>query len=344
MGKLHTIREGSASKSRSTPSNSHKQPPPANAQNLGPLFNKDLGQHILKNPLVVNGIIERADIKPTDTVLEVGPGTGNLTVKLLEKAKKVVAVEKDARLAAELVKRTHTCHDPHSGAPLHRRLSVLVDDFLAVDPLPHFDVVVSNTPYQISSPLIFKLLQHRPPFRAAVLMFQREFALRLIAAPGDALYSRLSVNVQLLATVEHAMKIGKNNFRPPPKVESSVVVVRPRIPPPPVAFGEWDGLVRVAFVRKNKTLAGNFKCDAVLAMLDANHRAYCALHSIAVSRDFSVRSAVDAVLSTPLPTPFSAAASDSTVQTFGQLRASKMTIDDFLQLLCAFHARHIHFS
>lgn len=72
---------------------------------LGPLFNKDLGQHILKNPLVVNGIVDKAGIRSTDTVLEVGPGTGNLTVKLLEKGKKLVAVEADPRLAAELTKR-----------------------------------------------------------------------------------------------------------------------------------------------------------------------------------------------------------------------------------------------
>ncbi len=64
---------------------------------------------------------------------------------------------------------------------------------------------------------MFKLLLHRPFFRCAVLMFQREFAQRLVAKPGDALYCRLSVNTQLLARVEHLMKVGKNNFRPPPK-------------------------------------------------------------------------------------------------------------------------------
>jgi 18S rRNA (adenine1779-N6/adenine1780-N6)-dimethyltransferase len=73
-------------------------------------------------------------------------------------------------------------------------------------------------------------------FRCAILMFQREFALRLVARPGDELYCRLSVNVQLLAKVEHIMKVGKNNFRPPPKVESSVVRIEPKNPPPPISF------------------------------------------------------------------------------------------------------------
>ena len=83
-------------------------------------------------------------------------------------------------------------------------------------------------------------------------MFQREFALRLIAKPGDELYCRLSVNVQLYAKVDHIMKVGKNNFRPPPQVESSVVRLEPKNPPPPVNAKEFDGLLRILFVRKHK--------------------------------------------------------------------------------------------
>lgn len=83
-------------------------------------------------------------------------------------------------------------------------------------------------------------------------MFQREFALRLVARPGDELYCRLSVNVQLFAKVDHIMKVGKNNFRPPPQVESSVVRLEPKNPPPPVDAKEFDGLLRVVFTRKNK--------------------------------------------------------------------------------------------
>jgi 18S rRNA (adenine1779-N6/adenine1780-N6)-dimethyltransferase len=85
-------------------------------------------------------------------------------------------------------------------------------------------------------------------------MFQREFALRLVAKPGDSDYCRLSANVQLLAKVDHIMKVGKNNFRPPPKVESSVVRMEPRYPPPPIDFDEWDGLLRIVFGKKHLTL------------------------------------------------------------------------------------------
>lgn len=176
----------------------------------GIVFNKTFGQHILKNPLVVNSMVEKAAIKSTDVVLEIGPGTGNMTVKLLEKAKKVVACEVDPRMAAELTKRVQ-------GTPLHSKLHVMMGDVLKNE-LPFFDCCVANMPYQISSPFVFKLLLHRPFFRCAILMFQREFAQRLVAQPGDKLYCRLSVNTQLLAKIDHVMKVGKNNFRPPPKV------------------------------------------------------------------------------------------------------------------------------
>lgn len=202
-----------------------------------PIFDKSLGQHILKNPMVSKTIVDKAHLKTTDTVLEIGPGTGNVTMKILEQCKKCIAVEMDPRMAAEITKRVR-------GAPEQRKLEVIVGDFLKVD-LPYFDVCISNTPYQISSPLIFKLLFHKPMWRCAVLMFQREFAMRLVARPGDALYCRLSANVQLLAKVVHVMKVGKNNFRPPPKVESSVVRIELIQPPPPINFDEWDGMLRI---------------------------------------------------------------------------------------------------
>merc|ERR1712243_540417 len=209
-------------------------------------------------------MVEKAALRPSDVVLEVGPGTGNMTVKLLENVKKVVAMEIDTRLVAELQKRV-------LGTPLQNKLQIIVGDAIKSE-LPFFDVCVANMPYQISSPFVFKLLLHRPFFRCAILMFQREFAQRLVASPGDKLYCRPSVNTQLLARVDHIMKVGKNNFRPPPKVESSVVRIEPKNPPPPINFKEWDGLTRVAFVRKNKTLGAAFSQTAVLMMLDKNYR------------------------------------------------------------------------
>ncbi|BFZ53658.1 Dimethyladenosine transferase [Savitreella phatthalungensis] len=248
-------------------------------------FNKDFGQHILKNPLVAQGIVDKAELKPSDTVLEVGPGTGNLTVRILEQARRCVAVEMDPRMAAELAKRVQ-------GKPeQQKRLEIVLGDVIKTDPLPHFDVCISNTPYQISSPLVFKLLACKPPPRCAVLMFQREFALRLIARPGDALYCRLSVNVQMWARVRHIMKVGRNNFRPPPQVESSVVRIEPKTPPPPVPFHEWDGMLRICFGRKNKTLGAIFRQTAVLDLCERNYKTWLAMQDggAGASQDISMQ-------------------------------------------------------
>lgn len=287
----------------------------------GVMFNTGVGQHILKNPLIVNSIIDKAAIRPTDVVLEVGPGTGNMTVKLLEKAKKVVACELDTRLVAELQKRVQ-------GSAVSNKLQILVGDVLKTD-LPFFDLCVANLPYQISSPFVFKLLLHRPFFRCAVLMFQREFAMRLVAKPGDKLYCRLSINTQLLARVDHLMKVSKNNFKPPPKVESSVVRIEPKNPPPPINFQEWDGLVRIAFVRKNKTLAASFKSNAVQELLEKNYRIHCSLHNVAIPEDFSISEKIDKILADT---------------GFSEKRARTMDIDDFIRLLHGFNAEGIHFS
>ncbi|KRY40273.1 putative dimethyladenosine transferase [Trichinella spiralis] len=290
-------------------------------------FKTTYGQHILKNPLIVNSIIEKAAIKQGDTIFEVGPGTGNLTV---------VACEIDYRLAAELTKRVQ-------GSALQSKLEILPGDALKVQ-WPFFDVCVANLPFQISSPFVFRLLLHRPPFRCAVLMFQKEFAERLVAKPGDRLYCRLSVNVQLLAKVNAVIRVGRNNFRPPPKVDATVVRFELKMPPPPIdfqvctliyfllvlhnLFQEWDGLLRIAFLRKNKSLSSAFKFKKVLDMLDKNYRVHCSVNNIKIEDDFNVKSEVYRILNE---------------KNFQDCRARTMTIDDFLILLEAFNSAGFHF-
>lgn len=107
--------------------------------------------------------------------------------------------------------------------------------------------------------------------------------MRLFAKPGDRLYSRLSVNAQMWAKIDHVMKVGKNNFKPPPAVESSVVRLVPKNPRPQISYDEWDGLLRVVFVRKNKTLrASFFGTTSVMDMLEINYRTWCAQNDIAL--------------------------------------------------------------
>lgn len=101
-------------------------------------------------------------------------------------------------------------------------------------------------------------------------MVQREFALRLIARPGDSLYSRLSVNAQFFSKVSHVMKVSKKNFTPPPQVESSVVRMEPRTDRPNISWDEWDGMLRVCFMRKNKTMNATWTASKVRAMVEQN--------------------------------------------------------------------------
>lgn len=285
-------------------------------------FKKEYGQHILKNPLVVTTIVEKAALRPTDVVLEVGPGTGNMTMKMLERAKTVVACEIDQRLIGELEKRV-------MNTPYRNKLKIIAGDVLKTD-LPYFDICVANLPYQISSPFVFKLLEHRPYFRCAILMFQREFAHRLVAKPGDKLYCRLSVNCQFLARVDLIMKVGRNCFRPPPKVESNVVRIEPRNPPPDINFKEWDGMLRICFIRKNKSLAATFHQTTVLELLKKNYFAYCALKNIPIDPEIDIKSKVENILKSD--------------DIFQKLRPRSMGIDDFLKLLCAFNSNGFHFT
>ncbi|KAF8904700.1 S-adenosyl-L-methionine-dependent methyltransferase [Gymnopilus junonius] len=287
-----------------------------------PIFNTArFGQHILKSTATAQKIVDAANLKPTDKVMEVGPGTGNLTVKILEKAKHVTAIEMDPRMAAEVIKRVQ-------GTPEQRKLEVIIGDFVKAE-IPYFDVCISNTPYQISSPLVFRLLSHRPIFRVAILMFQREFALRLVARPGTVLWSRLSANVQLYAKVDNIINVSRNDFRPPPQVESSVIRLVPIDPPPPVKFEEFDGMNRIIFSRPNKTVRGNFQAKGVMKMLEQNRSTWLSLQGMPIDDDRPINKIVDDVL---------------TEQGHTESRAAKMDIDDLLKLLAAFHEVGIHFS
>jgi 18S rRNA (adenine1779-N6/adenine1780-N6)-dimethyltransferase len=289
-------------------------------QKQGITFNKDLGQHILKNPLVITSMIDKANLHQSDVVMEVGPGTGNMTVRILERGvKKVVAFEVDTRLVAELEKRVQL-------TPFKRHLTVVVGDVLKQD-WPFFDVCLANLPYQISSPFVFKLLLHRPYFKCALVMFQKEFALRLVAKPGDKLYSRLSVNTQLLARADIIMNVGKNNFKPPPKVDSAVVRIEQRNPPPDIDFSEWDTFLRVCFNRKNKTLRASFMNGHVIRDLKRN---YCYMKQLTPEneRDLDIKSLIEDVLKE---------------KNMMESRTRHMDITDFLSLLSAFNAKGFHF-
>ncbi|HDY73805.1 MAG TPA: ribosomal RNA small subunit methyltransferase A [Euryarchaeota archaeon] len=202
--------------------------------------NKIQGQNFLVDPAVAKREVEAAELTKSDVVLEVGPGLGALTEHILSTGCKVVAVERDPSFIKILKSRFPT-----------DRLELICADVMKID-LPDFNVVVSNIPYVISSPLTFKLLEHG--FECGVLTFQMEFAERLVAEPGEWEYSRLSVGAGYYADIEILEELHPRLFYPPPRVRSAVVKIVPRPPKIDVDKTVFFKLVRGMFTVKKKTV------------------------------------------------------------------------------------------
>lgn len=213
------------------------------SQTKGP--KKSLGQHWLKDRDVLAGIAGAADIRPTDTVLEIGPGLGTLTSELLKRAEKVVAVELDDQLAAKL-----------PGQFPGKNLEVIHQDILEFDltQLPEGYVVVANVPYYITSKIIQLLMTSSNRPRTTVLLVQKEVAERLAAGPGDM--SILAVSAQVYAEVVLDDVVPAEFFTPPPKVDSQVVVLTTRSQPlvDPNEEKKFFRVVKAGFSAKRKKL------------------------------------------------------------------------------------------
>lgn len=181
---------------------------------------KKLGQNFLIDKNIAQKEIDYANITKDDIVLEIGPGNGILTKLLAEKAKKVIAIEIDEKLVDNLKNF------------IPDNVDLIHEDALKVDfgSLPKFNKIVSNLPFQISSPITFKFLEHN--FDLAVLIYQKEFADRMVATVGSKDYSRLSVGVFYKTKCEIIDIVPKTFFKPQPKVDSGIVRLIPRKKPP----------------------------------------------------------------------------------------------------------------
>ena len=216
-----------------------------------PRARKRFGQHFLE-PAWVAKLVDAVNPQPTDTFLEIGPGRGALTQVLAPRVARVVAVEIDRDLVAALPSRVPANVSVIEGDFLETDLSrVMADERLPVR-------VIGNLPYNVSSPILFTLLDAADEgrmFRDATLMLQKEVADRLVASPGSRDYGSLAIQVALLAQVERLLTLPPGAFRPPPKVTSAVV--RLRFHPPAVDVGNrstFERLVRGMFLQRRKTL------------------------------------------------------------------------------------------
>jgi 16S rRNA (adenine1518-N6/adenine1519-N6)-dimethyltransferase len=210
---------------------------------------KSLGQNFLHDQNLARWIVDQAEITVEDYVVEIGPGLGALTRFLLEKGAHVLAIEKDARLAKFLHSRFGD-----------ERLEIVNIDALKFDPRVLFGhrcvKLIGNLPYNISSPLLSKFLEHPSPISLCLFTLQKEMARRLSASPCTHDYGALTLRVQLHHRVKYLRSVAATVFLPRPEVDSSVVRFEPR---DPIELPEHDDelllkLIRVGFSQRRKQL------------------------------------------------------------------------------------------
>ncbi|MEO0399849.1 MAG: 16S rRNA (adenine(1518)-N(6)/adenine(1519)-N(6))-dimethyltransferase RsmA [Pseudomonadota bacterium] len=218
---------------------------------------KTLGQHFLLDLNITRKIVRLAGVNASDAALEVGPGPGGLTRAILETGARLTAIERDNR-CEPLLRELSAAFDD--------RLSIVLEDALAADERAHVSApvkILSNLPYNISTPLLIKWIKanHQdaaPLWSVMALMFQKEVADRILAAPGGKAYGRLSIIAQAGARPERGFDLPARAFTPPPKVDSTVVIFHPR-------HADRDGLARLeaiakaAFAQRRKMLRASMK-------------------------------------------------------------------------------------
>jgi len=212
---------------------------------------KTLGQNFVIDGNTIRRIVAAAHLDPGETVLEVGPGLGSLTLGLLDAAARVVAVEIDPKLAARLPQTVAEFRPGAAG-----NLDVVPADALRVTELPHAPTaLVANLPYNVAVPVVLHLLEHFPTLRHGLVMVQDEVADRLCAGPGNKTYGIPSLKAAWYAGMRKAGVIGMNVFWPAPKIHSGLVSFERREPPATTASRtEVFAAIDAAFAQRRKTL------------------------------------------------------------------------------------------
>lgn len=252
---------------------------------MTPRPRKQFAQHWLRSDKALNQIVAAAKVTKSDRLLEIGPGTGILTRRLLPLAQSVVAVEIDRDLCQSLAKQLGQVEN----------FLLLQGDILSLDLSAHLaafpafqklNKVVANIPYNITGPILECLLGKisnpaKEPYELIVLLVQKEVAERLYAKPKSKAFGALSVRVQYLAECELVCTVPAGAFYPPPKVDSAVVRLRPRVVEPAAVDPQYlETLVKLGFAEKRKMLRNNLKeiverdrLTHLLEQLDVNPQA-----------------------------------------------------------------------
>jgi len=216
-------------------------------------LNKSLGQKYLIDKNKRDQIINFGNITKDDVVLEIGTGIGTLTIELAKKAQKVIAIEQDTKICEILAKRLKDEKIDN--------VELINDDALKVD-FPPFNKIISNLPYQISSPITFKFLDY--DFDLAVLMYQKEFADRMNGEVGSKNYSRLSAMLYFKCDIEKLTDVSCESFIPKPQIDSTVVKLTPKENKiPDDEFKTYSKFTKALFQHRNKKIRN--------ALIDSRH-------------------------------------------------------------------------
>ena len=217
---------------------------------------KRFGQHFLHDPHVIQRIIDAFQPRPGDRIVEIGPGRGALTGRLLAAAGRLDVIELDRDLVAALPDQF-----AGQGEITVHSSDALRFDFAELAGQTGRLRIIGNLPYNISTPLIFHCLDHAAVIEDMVFMLQREVVERMTAAAGSRAYGRLSVMVQFACEVEQLFTVGPGAFQPPPAVESAIVRLVPRTAPPCELTSQaaLDEVVRHAFAQRRKTLRNTLR-------------------------------------------------------------------------------------
>lgn len=229
-------------------------------EEIGAAPKKSLSQNFLIDGNIVRKMMTLGEIKPGDSVLEIGPGPGVLTEELLSQQCRVFAIEKDRKFAHAL-SRLQT---------LDHRLHITEGDALKtpLDFLPNSTKIVANLPYQITTPLLSRFLPDHQRFSSITVMVQKEYAQRVLAEVGTKNYSSLSLFVQFYSIPAYGFTVEKTCFYPPPKVQSSVIQFILKIPPPVSSEEAFFTMTRRAFQQRRKMVRSSLKTHYTLSSID----------------------------------------------------------------------------
>jgi 16S rRNA (adenine1518-N6/adenine1519-N6)-dimethyltransferase len=216
---------------------------------------KRFGQHFLHDRTVIDRILRAVDPRPGDRLVEIGPGQGALTYPLLQRCDRLIAVELDRDLVPRLEQEAQALG----------QLEVINADILEFElsSIAGTDKLrlVGNLPYNISTPLMFHLLESAHLIEDMHFMVQKEVAQRIVAHPGDSSYGRLSVMLQYQCRCQYLFEVAPASFRPPPRVDSAVIRLLP-MDEPEHEIGDYSSFARIvqsAFSQRRKTISNSLK-------------------------------------------------------------------------------------